>query len=469
METVRQNTPHLTAWIQRSATSGWYALRDPRLTIAAIIALVVVSLLGWLIPQQSSATVDAATWIATLPVWLQRWGEPLFFLGLGRIFRSLWLWLPLALLLLNSLIALADYGPGSWRRLGKTIPPIEWQHARAERAEQVVRLPKSPDAFLDSLRTSLAEQGFSFYTGDEAEERMVGAARRRWAWLGLLAVYGGIVLLIGAGLISNAWLRTDRFTLAPLEPVTSSLFNGEFELAEAGAGEQVGQVTYRADHEGSSTQSLAWHLYRPALFNNVLILPIAVEPVLSVIVRDSADVPVKLIPVQEDLPPGNRLNFPLEGTGTPLYFLIPANSLAVQIVPNPASPEHYQVRVRRGSESSSSEDVEAQLGQPFAVDGLSVTATLGHKLEVIAYRDPAIVLYLLGVGLIGAGLVFTYVRPPVQLWLIPDIKGLGGQLYGVIEQPGSPEGAPRFLEQLFREAATSDSDSPMAEMPDQFD
>jgi hypothetical protein len=461
METVRQNTPHLTAWLQRSATSGWYALRDPRLTIAAIVALVVVSLLGWLLPQQASPTVDAATWTVTLPVWLQRWGEPLFFLGLGRIFRSLWFWLPLALLLLNSLIALADYGPGSWRRLGKTIPPIEWQHARAQRVQQVVRLPKSPDAFLDSLRTSLAEEGFSFYMPDEAEERMVGAALRRWAWLGLLAIYGGLVLLIGAVLISNAWLRIDRFSLAPLEPVSSSLFNGEFELAEAEAGEQVGQVTYRADRSGSSAQPLAWSLYRPALFNNVVILPIEVEPVLSVIVRDAADAPVKLIPVQEDLPPGDRLNFSLAGTGAPLYFLIPANSLAVQILPDPASPEHYRVRVRRGSETPSSEDIEAQLGQPFVLEGLSVTATLGHKLEVIAYRDPAIALYLLGFGLIGVGLVFTYVRPPVQLWLIPDIKGLGGQLYGVIEQPGSLERAARFLEQLFRQAAPADSDDPM--------
>jgi hypothetical protein len=192
-----------------------------------------------------------------------------------------------------------------------------------------------------------------------------------------------------------------------------------------------------------------------------LILPIAVEPVLSLIVRDSAGVPVKLIPVQVDLPPGDRLNFPLAGTGAPLYFLIPANSLAVQIIPDPASPDRYQVRVRRGSETSSSADIAAQLGQPFALDGLSVTATMGHKLEVIAYRDPAIVLYLLGFGLIGAGLVFTYVRPPVQLWLIPDIKGLGGQLYGVIEQPGSLEGATRFLEQLFTEVTVPDSDNPM--------
>jgi hypothetical protein len=270
-------------------------------------------------------------------------------------------------------------------------------------------------------------------------------------------------------LISNAWLRTDRFTLAPFEPVSSPLFNGEFELAEAEVGEQVGQVTYRADQNGASLQFFEWSLYRPVLLNNVLILPIAVEPVLSVIVRDAADAPVKLIPVQEDLPPGNRLNFPLAETGAPLYFLIPANSLAVQILPDPASPERYQVRVRRGSETPSSEDIEAQLGQAFVVDDLSVTATLGHKLEVIAYRDPAIVLYLLGFGLIGAGLTFTYVRPPVQLWLIPDIKGLGGQLYGVIEQPGSLEGATRLLEQLFSEVATPDNDNPMAQMPDQPD
>jgi hypothetical protein len=50
-------------------------------------------------------------------------------------------------------------------------------------------------------------------------------------------------------------------------------------------------------------------------------------------------------------------------------------------------------------------------------------------------------------GLVGAPLLLRF-SPPWQLWLIPDIKGRGGQIYCVAEKLGSTEEIVPFLEQL---------------------
>ncbi len=453
----QDSTQNVSGW-QGFVGLAWHTLRQPKLTVGLLGVLIVVLLLGLLIPQQTTPTPNAAAWISTLPPLVQLWGEPLFFLGFAHLFQSLWFWLPVALLFLNSLIALADYGPGSWQRLGKTMPTVDWQHPLANRAEHVTRLPKSPDAFLDTLRTSLEAKGFFLYQTDQPEQRMVGAARRRWAWSGTIVIYAGLILLAAAFLVSHYFLKTDRFTLFPLEARSSRLFEGQFELAEVEAEQGVGRVLYSLDQTGASRQALSWRLYLPAFLNNVFILPVAMEPIVTIEVRDATDTLLKLIPVQEDLPPAERLNLPLEEPRAPLYFLISSASLAVRIIPDPTSANTYNVQVRRSSESSPSETIKAQTGQPFEIDDLSVTISVNHSLEVVAYRDPALLLYLVSLGLVVVGGVFIFLRPPLLLWLVPEVKGLGGQLYGVVEKFGSVEAAKQFVEELLSPEVLPESD-----------
>jgi cytochrome c biogenesis protein ResB len=171
-------------------------------------------------------------WIATLPPWLQLWGEPLFLLGFSRLFQSVWFWGPLGLLLLNSMIALADYGPGAWQRLRNPPPNMKWQHPLAHRVEYADRLPDSPDQFLEGVKCSLTKKGFYLYGAGSTDERIISAARRRWAWLGPAMGYTGLIVFAIALLVSSYLLQTDRFTLLPAEPKSSALFTGEFELAE---------------------------------------------------------------------------------------------------------------------------------------------------------------------------------------------------------------------------------------------
>ncbi len=450
----------LQAQLSKFLTSAWYLLRSFKTTgwLLAILALVIG--LSWLIPQHSGRLAsDSAreTWIANLSLPIQPWGELLYSLGLARLFDSLWFWLPLGLLLLNSLIALADYGPGSWARLHAVMPSLNWQHPLARRAEQSSRLPEAPDAFLDQLKAALTAQRFYLYLPLETDARLVGAALHRWAWLGPSVFYVSLLCLVAAVSLSHAFLQLDTLTLRPLEPQTSPLFTGKFELREASPTQQASQVGYVTGE--NEPILLNWRLYLPAFFDNALIWPRAMEPVVTVEARDEAGALLRLIPSQANLFPAERLNLSLTDANTAVYFLIPATGLAFQIVPDAANLQRFAVKVRSGSEAAPLEEIEAQAGQPFEVSGLTLKLTRNSTITVTVLRDPALFLYGLTLGLIIVAGIFTFWLPPVQLWFISEVKGRGGQFYSVVEQFGREAVQPAFLQQILNPEKKSNDDN----------
>jgi hypothetical protein len=437
---------NLYGQISSLTMSSWYGLRSPRATGILLLILGLVASLSLVIPQQANPVTTAAArqaWVSNLPAAMQSWGELFYSLGFARLFDSLWFWLPLGLLLLNSLIALADYGAAAWPRLQARIPSLNRQHPLARRAEQSTRLPESPDTFLDELRTSLAAQGFYLYPPLEAEPRLIGAAQRRWAWLGPAIFYAGLLAGISGLVISHFFLQSDTLTLWPLEPKSSSLFEGQFELKEVDPGQRIGQVEFTV--EGVESSTLTWRLYLPTFFKNTLFWPRAMEPILTVEARDETGTLLRLIPSQENLFPAERLHLPLAKADAPVYFLIPAAGLAFQIVPDPDNLELFEVKVRHGSEPVPAEEIKVQTGKSFNVEGLTVIMSLNSNLLVLGYRDPALPLYGLALGFILVAGVFIFIQPPLQMWIIPEVKGRGGQLYGVVEKFGSVSKMSQFL------------------------
>ncbi|MBN1994998.1 MAG: cytochrome c biogenesis protein ResB [Anaerolineae bacterium] len=446
MDFIRQWLSQFSAYLQRFLTLVWYTLRSPRTTITLLIILALVLVLGLTIPPQPMTAVEAgAIWIANLPPWLQPGGETLFLLGFSRIFQSLWFWLPAALLLLNSLIALADYLPGTWSRLGKTTPPLVWQHPLAHRVEHSIRLPSLPDEFLETLKERLQKKGFSLYQPAAEEQRVTGTGRWRWAWLGLVAVYLGLIGLIGAFVITSATAQTERFTLKPGLPWSLSLVKGQFVLPLV-EGATAGSIHVEYIQPGDRlAQRLPWRLYQPTLLHNTLLLPIAIEPVLTVEVRDATNTPFELEPLQPGLAPGKQLNF---SPHSDMPFIIPVAALAVQISPAAPSSNVYKVQVRRESGEVLEESITTQTGQAFEIGGFPAMISRQHNLTVVARHDPAWPLYLAAAILILGGAGLTWGRPPLVVWLVPEVKGMGGQLYGVMEKLGRKQGMSQFLEEL---------------------
>lgn len=414
-------------------------LRGPKTTAVLLGCLTGVIGLALLLPQHPQAEADS--WISALPGLLQPWGILLFTLSLNRIFQSAWFWLPVALLLLNSLVALADYTPAAWNRFHKNVPPLEWQHPLAYRAEQVSRLPGEPDLFLETLQASLEQAGFSV---SSSQERIIGAVRRSWAWLAPSIGYGGVLLLILAFLVSFFSLKVERFILWPAETTAApSIAPGQFQLIDFETPAQV-----RLEFREQTTDTLRWSLYRPAWVQGVLFLPTATEPVLTIDIRDESDTPVKIMPPTQEAPPLKQLSLPLNRLEGPIYFSIPSARLAVRMEPDSASEMSYQLQVRQNDESNPSITRMIAPDQAVAINNLTLRLSRNQNLHVIAYRDLAWPIYFVSLVLVGMGVVFTFWRPPLQVWLVPEVRGLGGQLYGVAETLGSQEKAAHFLEQL---------------------
>ena len=454
---TRPNQPYIR--IQQSIASSWTVLRQPKWAAVLLLIVAVAALIDWFLPQQGSAGETVEEWTAALPVWLQPWGIPLFWMGFAQIFQSIWFWLPVALLLLSCAVALADYFQPCWRRVSERPADISWQHPLAKRIEQSVRLPASPDDFLDDLRAKLTAQGFKVDEPAEDSDRTISAVRGRSSWWAVIAVYGGLTGLCLAFIVSYFTLTVETITLHPFMPTTSRLFNGAFELNNDTAAASAGTMTF-SSAKTDSPQSIPWQLYRPTPFNNTLLIPTALEPVLTVTAQDNTGQLRKLLPLQTELPLATYLNLPFGSPDDPLFFLIPNSKLLFQIIPANVLVDN-QLNIQVGLEGAAApiENRMLTVGESFEVRGFTVTVSLNQQVSMLAWRDWAVPLYLVSLLAIVGGVILLYFRTPWQIWLIPEVKGRGGQLYGVVEKFTYASGDPaQFLEQLLQAGATPEAD-----------
>ncbi len=458
MDTANAQSNRFVLNFQRFTVSVWYTLRSPKTTAVLLAVLTVVLLLQLIIPQQPTPDTPADIWIASLPPMVQPWGQSLYLLGISRIFHSIWLWGPLALLLLNSMVALADFARPSWRRAKNEPDGITWQHPLAQRVEHSVRLPALPDAFLAQIKERLIGHGFTINASPESDPRAVNAWRRRWMWLGVPVFYGGALLLITAFLATRFSLDTEQFTVWPHKLEQSRLFDSTVELHQFDNSRAV--VIFNPSRAEQPALALFLKPFQPVLFKQTLIWPTGTGPVLTVEAKDNLGQPRRLMPVQVDLLPGAPLSLPLPQTDEPVYFLVPSADLAFQILPDStAGDSTYNVQVRRGSETTPSENLTVQMGDTIEIDDISLTLTLDHNISFIVRRDFGLLLYPAGIVVMLASGLLLFFLPPWTVWLVPEVKGLGGQLYGVAEKFFLTSGASQFPEQLLSLPEEGDSDS----------
>jgi hypothetical protein len=425
-----------------------------------LLILAILSLLRLVVPQQATPDVSAAQWASALSPGVRPYAAVLYVLGLSRLLQSGWLWVLLSLILLNSLVAMADYAGPTWRRVrgANSAANLNWRHPLAHRLEKAVRLPEAVDPFLDGFKESLRARGFSINVSVEESLRMVSAGRRGWAWFGPLVFYAGLALLCVAYWVSYRSLEHEQVTLFPREPNESRLLDGSLELSEIDAANGSGTLVFTSIDNDTSV--VRWRLYRPGLFAGLLILPLGLDPVLSVEATDSTGDPVKLVPLRDDLSPAVRLNLPLDRPEEALYFLIPSPVVAFRISPasTPGEPG-YEVQVKRSAEASPTENLLVRLDEPFEVDGYAVTISLTHNVTLDVRRDLALPIYAISVLLIVASGIVLLAFPAWEVWLAPEVKGRGGRLYIIVEKLGLGRGTADFLQQLLVENAPDEQEA----------
>lgn len=449
MNAVHQRRTQLITQIQPFLSRLWYILRSPQMTIGLLVLLVFVFGVGLLLPQQMAATAETAAqtgWLNSLPVWVQPAGTILYFFGFAKIFYTPWFWIPVALLLLNSLIALVDYVPGCRRRTRSMTPPVNWQHPLARRIEHSVRLSHFPDNFTELFHVRFNGQGFIVYTSSTEQQRAMAAAQRRWGWLGIPAIYLGLLMLVVAFVLTFFSLKIEYFTLSPFQPRSVDLLRGQLDLTAVNPDAGVSQLTF-TPAGGGFDQLLSWQHYQPGLVNNMIVFPTSAESIITVEISNPTGELIALDPLPENLLPTEHLRAILEDSPDgSIYFTIPSMDVAVQVSPDAAS-NAFSVQIRKGDEAELIDNILVVPGREFEIDGMTAMLSLDHSINVIVRRDAGLPFYILAAALVLGGGILTLLRPAV-VWLIPEVKGIGGQLYGVMETFGSEKKMMKILEEL---------------------
>jgi len=266
MDTINPPPNQIALRVQQITIWLWYKLCSPHLTGGLLIGLVFVLLLNLIIPQQYAT--PNAVWTASLPIWLRSWASTFQFFGLANIFQSVWFWLLVALLLLHSLVALAEYTWPSWQRVHHStdVTAIEWQHPLAQRVEHSVRLSATPDEFINQRKALLTAKKFTISPSSGDDERLVKATRWRWHWLAIITFYSSLLLLSLALGLSYYFINSETLTLSLLEAQPSQMFNGKFTLTESDALNRSGIVTFTPPNLACKKSTLVLATLYPHFF-----------------------------------------------------------------------------------------------------------------------------------------------------------------------------------------------------------
>ena len=414
----------------------WSLLRMPESLTIALLTLALVLGLAFMIPQQP-ATVTSANeftlWVAGLPKFYQEASEGFNRLGLFRILRTPWFWLPAAGLVLICLIALADYAPLVWPRFWARRPeratpqphPFHRQLGRAIRAPSPTSAAESAASGLPlaRLRANLAQAGYQVDPIDGKQGLVAAYAPRRWG--GPAFVLGGL-LLIAFGLVAQAWwgerqtvrlaVGSETVMMAANQPLRLKAFRPTLDEFNQIRG---GKITL----EAGQTKTLSWQLHRPSYLRGWWVIPVEIQP--------SAQ--IKLTQNQNSNET-TRLTFadPLK----PVEFLSPEQNLlfALRYLPGPDRPD-YQLTLIGGPENLAELPPLLRAGANFSVPDFNLTGQvwLSEALLLQAYYLPTLGVVMAGLLLTGLGLVSLTLPPPRLIWLHIVTKGRGSRIEVVAE------------------------------------
>lgn len=177
-----------------------------RFGIFLLIALVVLSVAGMVIPQQG---VDGfAEFFASLS---PRTRTALTFAGAFDIYRSWYYNALLSLLAVNIVLSSADRFPGTLRfvRRPLTAPTAEWIRRRKFVAEADHAGP--PEAALKHVREALAGAGFRRVL---AQDGSLFAEKGAWNRFGAYPVHAALLLILGGGFVTAQFSFSGQMSLA---------------------------------------------------------------------------------------------------------------------------------------------------------------------------------------------------------------------------------------------------------------
>ena len=372
-------------------------MASPRLTLVLLLWLGCVVAFSLLIPQtafQLEDPLQRSRWLAGVPreTWpvvegLQPW-------GLFQLLSSVWLRLPLALLLAHAAVMLTASAPAAWQRtfgsLDSPTDPLALSHLGRQ---HVTTLEAArPDADVSHrLGDRLERVGYRIETY-KTEEAWVGR-RQAHGWLAYSGLYVGLTL-VAAGLLLQGWLgqalemnlQPGQATRLPVEGSTTLVLDGVSGPPQPGQITDVRNVTLRVIRDMGDHDSLEMPLHHSRLVQGVWLTVVNTAPVAELSATDvRTGREVLLQPLMETGPPQGRVRLPLTTNPEERFVGIPDHNLTLRVdyAPSDATTDgQFVVQFFRGADASPEMVTETGDGSSVEFDGVRYRLDLAHNVRL---------------------------------------------------------------------------------------
>jgi hypothetical protein len=440
--------------------------------------------LSTIIPQAPPYIEDPivrSQWLADFPIGVRPVAERLHSVGVFYMLDSVWLRLPLVLLLAHVLVAIANWGPGIWHRVKR--PSRET--GSLGKAFQLKRdWPASTEHVGQQLTNRLDEGGYRVWPRAESDAPEEGdqvsfiAWRRRWSWLGLAGVYLGLGLA-SLGLIVGGWLgQAQVVSLAPGEPAPLpvemlTVPNLVLEEATASGSDPLrptaGTAVIRMSTGVGESQDLALRLHGSRLLRGMWVTLAELRPMVEVRAVD-AEVGggVLLQPFTPRTPAAERVRLPLIGDPEARFVGVPSQNVTLHVdhqldTAHPPSLRQiltasggngleprpdFSLSFFRGAESEPSQTVSLRSGEIVTVNGVNYLVSFGYDATLRMNRTLWWIAAGAGWGVVALSLVVLVVAPPIFVQGSVKSGELGSRVFLNVDVLGDEQRRHRELRGL---------------------
>ncbi|MGQ9785768.1 MAG: hypothetical protein ACUVSJ_04865 [Anaerolineae bacterium] len=413
----------------------WHVLTSPRFTLVLLLWLSGVIGLSQLIPQPLyplDEPLGYSRWLASMPQFLWPLVDDLHLLGFFHLRTSVWLRLPLALLLVHALAMCADALPVAWqrtrvhRKLGELLEKCtdETPTALGRPLGLAVWRTEPPEHVFSRVMQQLAQDGYTV-RGDQRAQ--VGLAWR-WqiGWWALCSIYVGLALL-ATGLLLHSWLsRTHTLILQPGQTTSiPDLPTLALRLEDAHViGDPLapleGVVQVRRSDATSSDEVLTLPLHAGRMIGGMWWTVVSIVPMVEVTARDAhndKELELWLFAPAARTQPRARLS--LSGEGNTSFASLPAQNVTLRVErtsDQEAPPGQFTLSFFHGVEITPAWTATLGNGDEVVFEGVRYRVSLIHDVQLRIQQGLWWVLAALGWLGVAIGGVFLASRRPV--WLI---------------------------------------------------
>jgi hypothetical protein len=445
----------------RALDSLWYLASAPQ-TLAALLALVAVTLAFAAVFPQSSIGYDAAAtdrWLSTQSARFGGAAPILISLGAFNVLAGPWVALLLAALSLNIALRLAAQLRFLLRRAAAPpLPPAGLYPAQA-----------AVDASLDHLSAAAetilrAEYGPAVVSREDARVQVFAQRRGPGAYGTAVAYAGALLVIVGLLLDATFGWRATGITLAQGRPMPLNPASG-LRITLEGVAEGATPVAQLLLSAGDRTLPVSAGITRPGRWGNLLIAERAVGPALSVSARDGTDRPLTVQSLAAGGEVGERLTLLFDQTQNEQAFAIPTQDLTFRTVYYPSLPDQglmrpvFQVEAYTAQEGAPAgsilvEDAAAGPGAELAVQNVRLAIRTDRYVDLDAAYLPGLAPLLLGSLLLLAGAALAAGWGMTRAWIDLTPTKDGVQVVVRMAVPVLPrERADRLLAQVIARAA----------------